>query len=99
MPFFVIRDRSQTLCGTTTYKKKALKTLIHRINQFFTEFFTNKFSNLGKNQPVRHPRPGVEIEPVVGQVETLPGVSGETPGQRRQLEVIGGLLLLEWCTA
>ena len=40
-----------------------------------------------------HPRPGVEIEPVVGHVETLPGVSCETPGQWRQSEIVGGVLL------
>ena len=41
---------------------------------------------------MRHPRPGVEIEPVVGHVETLPGVSRETPGQWRQSEIVGVLL-------
>ena len=42
---------------------------------------------------MRHPRPRVEIEPVVGHVETLPGVSRETPGQRRQSEIVVGVLL------
>ena len=39
-----------------------------------------------------HPRPGVEIEPVVGHVETLSGVCCETPRQRRQSEIVGGVL-------
>ena len=52
------------------------------------------FPHSGKSQAVRHARPGVEIEPVVGHMETLPGVAGEAAGQRRQSELIGGFLLL-----
>ena len=57
-------------------------------------FLLKIFSRSGQSQAVRHPRPGVEIEPVVGQVETFPRVTSQTPGQRRQSELLGGLLLL-----
>ena len=45
---------------------------------------------------MRHPWPGVEIEPVVCHMETFPGVAGEASGQRRQSKLIVGFFLLLW---